>query len=350
MGFDFLVEQKNEQGEYDALQNFDNSFKYDEKIYAAYAIISNEKNRLGWQFGLRGELSEIGTELIKTAQINKREYFNLFPSAFFSYKVNKNNTLQFNYSRRLSRPHFRHLLPFSNFSDSRNFFTGNPNLNPEYTHAFEAGFLKNWKTGSLLSSVYYRYRTGVIDRIRIDSTINNELKTFMLPVNLSVEKNTGFEFNLEQDLVKWWNLSANFNFYHAETNGSYQEQDLSRQTFTWNGRVTSKIKIKKVFDFQANFFYRAPQQTTQGRNKSFTFINIGLSRDVMKGKGTITLSVQDLLNSRKFRYEVLTNNFSSDGEWQGRMRQIKLGFNYRLNQSKKRQDRERENGDMNNDF
>src|SRR4028119_2222311 len=131
---------------------------------------SKKVKRWGLQGGLRAELSDISTELTKTGEINPRSYFNLFPSANASYELNEDNTLQLSYSYRINRPEYRDLLPYSDFSDLRSFFKGNPDLNPEFTHSFEAGHLLNWDKGTFLSNAYYRYRTGVIQRFtEVDS-------------------------------------------------------------------------------------------------------------------------------------------------------------------------------------
>ncbi len=42
------------------------------------------------------------------------------------------------------------------FSDSRNYFSGNPDLNPEFSNVYEVGHIKYFEKGSLSSSVYYR--------------------------------------------------------------------------------------------------------------------------------------------------------------------------------------------------
>jgi outer membrane receptor protein involved in Fe transport len=143
---------------------------YTERIHAAYLMGSKKVKRWGLQGGLRAELSDITTELTKTGEINPRSYLNLFPSANASYELNEDNTLQLSYSYRINRPEYRDLLPYSDFSDLRSFFKGNPDLNPEFTHSFEAGHLLNWDKGTFLSNAYYRYRTGVIQRFtEVDS-------------------------------------------------------------------------------------------------------------------------------------------------------------------------------------
>ena len=101
--------------------------------------------------------------------------------------------------------------------------------------------------------------------------------------------------------------------------------------------MTSKMKIFKDFDFQQSFRYRAPRNSTQGRRLAMYVLDLGLSTDILKGKGTLTFSVKDVFNSQLGRREVELENFYSysEGRWRaGRM--IILNFVYRLNQKKSR--------------
>ncbi|GAB3162837.1 TonB-dependent receptor [Telluribacter humicola] len=339
---DFLVEQQEEGGSWQALPRFDNYLIYRENIHAAYMMVGNQFKKMSLQAGLRGEFSDITTELPEEDLVNQRTYFNLFPSVHLSYELAKDKALQLSYSYRLSRPGFRELLPFSGFSNARSLMVGNPNLNPEYTHSLEAGHLLNWSTGSLLSSVYYRYRLGVIQRITlVDSVGFNRI----FPVNLATQNAYGLEFNYSNTIQNWWRVNANFNFYRAITSGRYQDQLLESDTYTWTSRVTSKMTFYRKWDFQAGINYRAPQQIPQGRELSTYAIDLGLSRDVMKGNGTFTLSVRDLLNTRKRRTIIEQVGYFSTSSFQWNARQILLTFNYRLNRKKENRGREGMDGD-----
>ena len=103
-----------------------------------------------------------------------------------------------------------------------------------------------------------------------------------------------------------------------------------------SGRLTSRTTINKKTDIQLRFNYRAPRETTQGTTKAMYSMNLGMSRDVFKKNGTLTLSVSDLFNSRKRRGTVITDNLYREEEFQWRGRTAKLTLNYRLNQKKKR--------------
>ncbi|MEO5601406.1 MAG: outer membrane beta-barrel family protein [Cyclobacteriaceae bacterium] len=342
---DYALEQLLDEGAWEIFPAFNNNLLYGEKIHAAYVMAGNKFNKLSLQAGLRGEYSDITTELTESNEINHREYVNLFPSVNMGYEINKNKTLQLSYSKRINRPRFRELIPFSNFSDTRNFFQGNPNLNPEYTHAFETGYLVNWENGSVLSSAYYRHRIGDIQRV---TQIDDDGSTRIFPINLGTTNSYGLEFNVSLTLSKWWDVNSSADFFRAITEGKYEEEQLNSDTYSFRTRATSKMTIGSGFEFQTSFFYRAPRQTTQGRQLSAYSFDLALAKDVMKGRGTVTANVRDLFNTRKWRsiVEIEEENYYAESVSQRGPRQFRLTFTYRLNQTK---NRERGKNDGNDD-
>ena len=107
---------------------------------------------------------------------------------------------------------------------------------------------------------------------------------------------------------------------------------------SWFTRYTTRLKWQET-DFQIRFNYRAPRNTTQGRNKALWYMDLAISRDLLKKKATLTLSARDLFNTRKWRYLTEGDNFYQEGSFQWRVRSITLSLNYRINQDKRRSHR-----------
>jgi ferric enterobactin receptor len=325
---DFLVTEKDKNGNFNTFNGLDNYFTYDENINALYAIVGNKKDKLSYQFGVRGEITNVKTLFKKTNAVNPRDYANLFPSAHFTYKLPKENALQISYSRRVRRPRYDELNPFITLSDNRNFFSGNPDLNPEFSHAFDLGHVKYFEKGSLSSSIYYRHTSDKIVGIRrVDSLGFAQSR----PENLLVEDAFGAEFTSQYALFKWWKLDFNINFFKAKTDGANLDATFKSDTYSWFARQTSKFSLPYKIDFQVRGNYEAAQQTPQGERKSVYFIDLGMNKDVLSGKGTLTLNVSDVFNSRRNRFIIEGINFYTNGDFLGRRRQINLTFNYRLN-------------------
>ena len=56
-------------------------------------------------------------------------------------------SFQLGYSRRVRRPTYNELSPFVTYSDNRNYFSGNPDLNPEFTDSYDFGGLRYLESG-----------------------------------------------------------------------------------------------------------------------------------------------------------------------------------------------------------
>lgn len=332
-------------GAWEAIPGYSNHFIYNENIHSLYAIVGNKVDRFSYQVGARAELSDVTTELRLTNEVNDRSYIDLFPSAHFTYELKNENSIQASYSRRLSRPRFWNLVPSYSLGDEKSIRMGNPNLDPDYTNSFEVGYLKNWEKSSLYAGAYYRHTEGIVQwlrRMQGDTVLTT-------PVNFGTMDAYGLEANVSKDLAEWWKLNLNGNFYRAVTEGMGFQGPLTSDTYTFSGRLNSRVTLWKSVSWQTNVFYRAPEERPQGKSKSFTSIDMALSRDILKGNGTLTFSVSDVLNSRKWRGETFAEDFYEESEFQWRARQFRLTFSYRLNQRKNMQRERRDNFNMEGD-
>jgi outer membrane receptor protein involved in Fe transport len=327
----YSVDSLDLQGQWIPLLGFTNNFEYNEYVHAIYLQAGNNFKNLSIQLGLRAEYSDVRTKLIETNIKSTTSYLDFFPTLHSTYKFNDINSVQLSYSRRIQRPDFRMLNPFHSYSDARNIRTGNPFLKPEYTNSFEAGYLLKRPVINLYAGAYYRGTSDVVERITIDSSGIN----YMLPINLNERKSFGFESNLTANFGKWWTLSGDYNFYRSITKGEFQGESKNSDDYAWNIRMNSRMRFAKNIDFQTIFFYRAPEETTQGLRKAFYMLNMAVSKDLFKNKGTITLNVQDVLNSRRFRYVLDIPTEYSENEFRWSKRSYTLTFIYRLNQKKK---------------
>lgn len=336
---DYLVEELRDNA-WVELDSRSNEFRYDEAIHAAYLIYGNKYGSFAYQLGVRAEHSQVRTELLATGEVNDRSYTDLFPSVHFGYEMQRDNTIQLSYSRRVRRPGFWHLNPFFSYSDNRNVWSGNPNLEPEYTHSVEMGHIKYWESASVSSSMYFRHSTGVIQRIR---TIDEEGVTFTMPQNLAVRDDYGLEFTFSKDVTPVWRIDGNANFFRSITDGG---EFGNSDDYNWQGRINSRLTFFNSVETQLRFNYRGPQETTQGRTRSYVHMDLGISKDIMQRKATITLNVRDLFNTRKRRYTAEGEGFYSEAEFQWRARQTTLSFTYRLNEKKRNEQRRGEGGDF----
>ncbi|MES2796298.1 MAG: TonB-dependent receptor [Bacteroidota bacterium] len=328
---DYVVNQRNDQGEFIPVPGLKNYFIYNENISAAYGILGNKSKKISYQAGLRAEWTDVKTTLRETNEVNPRKYTNLFPSLHFTYDLPKSNALQLSYSRRVRRPFYNDLSPFSTFTDSRNFFSGNPNLDPEFTNAFEIGHIKYYDKGSLSSSIYFRDTKDKIQTIRL---VDNIGFASTRPENLLNEKSYGAEMASQFNMNKWWKMDLSFNFFKADIDGTNLDESYKRETYSWFVRQSSRFTLVKGFDMQLRANYEAAQKTIQGKRLPLYYLDFSTSKEVFKGNGTLNLNILDLFNTRRMRMVTEGDNFFSEGNSQFRRRQVNLTLNYRINQAK----------------
>ncbi len=356
--FDFGVL---EGGVLDSNPNFSNELNYKEYVNAFYTQLGSKFGKFNALGGLRVETSDIGIELVETDDVTNKKYTNWFPSIFLGYEFSEKEQLTISYSRRLRRPRSRFINPFPSRSSNTNLFQGNPDLDPTYTDAYDFGYLKRWEKLSVNSSIYLNKSTGVFqfivqetgDFVSIDNpddpanpvVVPIQART---PINLATDSRYGGELTTTYIPKRGWRLTWNVNVFQQQLRGDYtyinfQNEEITQvfdaDNFTWFSRFSAKVPLPGKIDFQANAFYRGPNKNAQSKSKGILSSNLAFSKDVIKDKGTLSLNVRDLFNSRKRRSETRTENVFSYSEFQWRQRQINLSFLYRFNQKKNQRQR-----------
>ncbi|MFZ9235292.1 MAG: TonB-dependent receptor domain-containing protein [Algoriphagus sp.] len=326
---DYIVQEKQESGIFETIDGLDNVFLYDENILALYGIVGNEWAKWSYQAGIRAEYTDIETRLVETKESNPRSYTNLFPSGHLNYKANEKNAFQLSYSRRIRRPVYNDLSPYVTFSDQRNFFSGNPNLNPEFTDSYELGHILYGEKSTLFSTVYYRNTQDKIQRIR---TVGDNGFSVTAPYNLVGEESYGLEFSGDYVASSWWKLDFNANFFYAVVDGSNLNQNFQATTTSMLFRQSSRFTLPKGWELQVRGNYEARRKTAQGVQKGIFFLDLSASKKILNQRGTLILNVADVLNSRINRYITEGSNFFTEGESQMVLRQTNLTFTYRIKQ------------------
>jgi hypothetical protein len=149
-------------------------------------------------------------------------------------------------------------------------------------------------------------------------TFDNPFKAYGLELNLTYGPGRNLRFN------------SSFNFYKAITKGSYNQIDFSRSSYSWTNRSSLAIK-SFCTDIQATLNFHASRITPQGKDLSVCYADLGISREVFKGKGTLAFNIRDVFNSRKRRSIKDSEGLYSRSENQFHPRQFFLTLTFRFN-------------------
>ena len=301
-----------------------NHFKREQQIHSLYAVYKQNIKKFGYQFGLRGEQAVMTSELINTGETFRNEYLSLFPTIHMSYMLPQKQQLKASYSRRLNRPHGRLLNPFTNFSDPQNIRVGNPFLLPEYIDSYEIEYEKVWKKTSVTSSVYYKQINDMITRLK---RVERGISTTSFQ-NLGTARNYGLEVILNTKISKWWSLMLSSNLYQTELEGDEENSELNASGYAYSIKALSTWYLPKDVSIQLSSRYNSPKVLAQGEISEMHYSDISIRKKVLKRKGTVSLKVTDVLNTREYQFITQGPTFFQDSFRKRHSRFIQIGFSY----------------------
>ncbi len=280
-------------------------FDYKESTYAAYVQYSNEINKFGYQVGLRAEdyiyAGSIPSEGVDFKPQNDK--IGLYPTAYLTYSFSDKDQLQLNYTRRVRRPRFWQRFPYIDYSNPLSLRKGNPDLKPEYTNSLELNYSKYFGQANLMASLYYRNTNNNITTYT-EPYNNSADTTISYAINANSNNVYGGEVTLQTPLTRWWNITADFNLFQTDISADVKSQNFSNQKFSWFGKLTSEMTLPADFSLQLQGNYNAPVPTPQGTTRDFGYLNAGIKKSFLEKKNlTLTLTAQDIFNTRKREYD-----------------------------------------------
>ncbi|MGN6164927.1 MAG: outer membrane beta-barrel family protein, partial [Flavisolibacter sp.] len=291
------------------------------------AYINYNKQIKKWtlQAGLRVENSIAHGNQVITNQKFKKDSTNLFPTAFASYAANKKNTFTLSYGRRITRPNYQDLNPFTYFLDTLSYRRGNIYLRPQYTHNIE---LSHSFMGKYITTINYNTTDDVISQL-IKPEPNSKIR-YLTPDNVAKFDNIGISITAPITFAKWWNANFFTNIFNNHYKGVYDniKVDMSFTSFMIN--LTNNFTISKGFTAELSGFYRHKGVNNLTVMDPIYQMSVGLQKQVMQGKGTVRLNVRDPFAWQEFsglnKYGQVDGNFHFHPD----SRQITATFTWRF--------------------
>jgi iron complex outermembrane recepter protein len=309
-----------------------NHFIYDENINAAYVNFNKEIKKWSFQAGLRVENTiangnQLGNQLVAQTKF-KRDTTNLFPTAFVSYKLNDNNNFTVSYGRRINRPNYQDLNPFTYFLDSLSYRQGNIYLKPQYSHNIE---LSHAFKGKYITTLSYNTTDNVISQINKVDPNNPDSKIRFLTIdNVAKFRNLGIAVTTPVTVNKWWSTNIFTNVFYTKYKGVFDTVniDLSFTSFMIN--VTNSFTFGKGFSGEISGFYRHKGVNNLTTMQAVYQVALAVQQQVMKGKGTLRLNIRDPFAWQQFggdsKYGRIDGSFLSRPD----VRQVTASFTYRF--------------------
>lgn len=340
---------------YDIVPSSSSNYKNKDNVYAAYATFSNSINNFGYKVGLRAESSNYKGELTDTQQTFTNNYpISLFPSVFLSQKLNDDEDVQFNFSRRVNRPFFMQVIPFIDSTDPLNWSRGNAALKPEFINSLETSYSKKFKgNNSLLVSVYYKGSKDLITKYMDTITADGVKRPLSTYVNANSSRSIGAEFTSQNTFNSWWDSNTNLNIYNSKIDTDNVTGSSQDAITSWFLKMNNNFKLPKNYKIQLSGTYQSKtnlpvnqggggmggpqmsgsQSSSQGYVKSNYGVDLALQKSFLKNNAaTLTLSVNDMFKTRSYSQYSESNFFIQNSYRINDAPMFKLNFSYKFGQ------------------
>jgi outer membrane receptor protein involved in Fe transport len=302
-----------------------NLFEFDQQVHAAYVTYERPLGELTALAGLRAEATQIDLDQVTQGLKASNDYVRLYPSLHLSYRLSEVQQLKASYSRRVQRPQAQDYNPFRIYFNPTNQFQGNPNLKPQVTDSFEAGYQYRKNGTILLATGYYR---------RTQDSVNDVFRDLGSGVILQTKANIGRSQSAGLELVASGRLPGRVT-YNVSGNVLWSEIDARdlgfgsgvRSAYTAFGRGSLKWDATDKDTLQLQGFLNGEQLLSQGYRKPQGGLSLGYSHkftDQLRG----VVTVQDVLATQRFRSVIDTPLYREMNRVEPQSRAVFLGFTY----------------------
>ncbi len=324
-----------------------NAFRYDEHVAAAYISVGKQFGE-HWsvKLGLRGEYTfshgdwkDDGLDSV----INK-SYFDPFPTAYVGYtskplgKIQQPISVSASYSRRIKRPNYWMLNPFTSYVDAYSIQKGNTNLTPEFNNDVELHFswtqYLNMTFNFAHTQDMFSSKTTILPNgIGFSQWTNfGTCTTHGVNVSLTelplVPKYATMEDGSKSMQGAWLALTVNAGWLHFinksyEKNADGTPQYLMKSHYGYVGGTLSAYLPKDwTMTFDAN--WSSPMLTGYNKSGSTYFASFGIRKMYMKKGLIFNLNVQDLFRSLSFRTDDMGQQQGNKSWYKNTIRQQRV--------------------------
>lgn len=276
--------------------NQTNRFLYKENINAGYLNFNKNFGRFSIQTGLRLENTNGWGHQLGNAERRDssfvNHYIDLFPTAYFSYNIDTagHNVLVLSYGRRIGRPNYGSLNPFTFFVDEFTQFSGNPFLKPQFTDNYKLAY----SFRSLFTVAFvYNYTTDVQGE-----TIHRNGPIFISTTgNIGQQKLLDLSVSSNFQPAKWWSVNLYAEEYRNSYQGAFYTGYLNQSQYSFSANASNQFTFTNGWSAEISGFYNSGGTYGQFVLLPKGMLNAALQKKVLNNKGSIKLNVRDILHS-----------------------------------------------------
>ncbi|WP_295116710.1 outer membrane beta-barrel family protein [uncultured Chitinophaga sp.] len=316
-----------------------NHFIYKENVNAAYAGLNKTIKKVTFNAVLRMEHTHASGNSLTTGEEFNRDYVQLFPSASISYQKSMMNSLSFSYRRSIQRFGYEIVNPFITYKNAYTYQQGNPNIKPSISNTVEATWSYKYMLFTTLGYVHGKdnlsptFKQDPGRKILING-YDNLGKFDVVYANVVFTKALTKKFQTTA-VVTGMFINIKTDMGAGEV---FEKKSVAAQ-INWQ----NTINLPKAFFLEVNAQMMTPMSAGYAAINTMGSIDLGLRKNVLKGKGTLKLGLNDILNTKQYNIDVDYQNVRSNNKINMDTRTAALTFTYRFGNKNVKQTKTRKN-------
>jgi len=313
---------------------FSNQFEARQTVHALYGTYERPfGEKLSAQAGLRLEQADIEIDDLTGGASASQDYFRAYPTAHLQYQLTETQTLRASYSRRIQRPQPGQLNPFVAYGDPLSRRSGNPDLEPQETDAFEAMWQLRQGQSFYSATAYLRDTDNAFTEVATDI---GEGVLLTRPENLGSRRDLGLEITANGRLHSTLRYNASVNVFRQEIDAAGIPGGGEREATLASGRLSLSWQPTPEDFIQVSGFWQGETLLAQGTREAGGMVNIGYRRK-LSDKLSLNVTGRDVLNT--FNNDTIydTPLFRDRFEQNIKLRAFYIGLTYTLGSSPRRQ-------------
>lgn len=336
--------------DYEVDQTRSNIFDNSQDVLAVYN--SYNYQTVYWQFkaGIRAEETIINGLYSENQTQLKQRYLNVVPAVVANRKFKDQSSLSFSFSKRIQRPAIAQLNPFIDRSNPNFETSGNPDLRPITSNAFQISYLKSTKT-TVNISVGYLYFNRVINAFSSYNSSTNVTTTRY--ENYGKGRVLKTNIYIRYPILNNWDVVLNSDLRHVIFYGVVDDVTVKNTGIDAYAYVSSGYAFKKGWRANVDFTCRKGGILLPlGKTNGYIASTFSVNKNLMKDKLTLSGAVSNPFT--KYRYiheETFGPDFLQTNDRQIYYRRFTVGLNYRFGKLKeeiKKNKRGIKNDDLSN--
>ena len=316
-----------ENGEFQYRSDKSNTFDYREHNFALYSSLAYNPGKWNFKAGLRAEKTDLEGIVSDPFEVNKNDYWKLFPTFYAQYTTTNNHQFGLSYGKRISRPSYSWLNPAKSYYNLFSYFQGDPKLKATMVH--NLNFTYTWKDWNL--DFYYRKEINPSMEISFQDPATNQL--IYKFTNIEKGQAYGLSFYKNFQIKPWWSLSVSENLEHNENYFVGVDAILYKnKVWNWSSDLSTSFTLDKKSDWNVEIGHQYSSPSIQGTFtiSGFSSTYLVMNRTFLSKKLQASLFFNDIFKTSQqkvsTKYANQDNYFLDYTDTQNFIISIKFNF------------------------